>query len=259
MSTPKSAPYLQQWDQMLAMKVVDWRKLYEQMVAVAKDGQGSSPSSPDPDFELWWRLAKVAANCYLVFEQAADPKEEHALRFAQEAVGWAEKALALQPAHFEANLWMTQAAGRLARGAEQTPLTDRIAHFSLLLKHLAVCEQLQPAHPLVPYTWARILVTLEFETDDQQKDYLAKCGYGALQPVRLEQAEAYFRRTLALQPSLETYVDLAALLSALGKTEQARQVAEQGLRTEQCLYPRHKDYLAMLQVYARGEAQQPAS
>ncbi len=236
---------------MLAMKVVDWRTLYEQMMAIAKDGQ--------EDFELWWRLAKVSANCYLVFDQAADPKDEHALRFAQEAVNWAEKALARQPTHFEANLWMTQAAGRLARGGDQTPLTDRIGHLCVLLKHLTVCEQLQPTHPLVPYTWARILIAVEWETDDQQKDYLVKCGYGTLlSPTRLDQAEAHFRHSLALQPMLETYVDLAALLAVLGKTDQSRQLAEQALRTEECLYKRHQDYVAMLQAYARGESLSPS-
>lgn len=243
----KSAAFLQQWDQMLAMKKVDWQALYEQMVTVAKKEPGSV------DFELWWRLAKVSANCYIVFSQADDPKEEHALKFAQEAIGWAEKALAVQPNHFEANLWMAQAAGRLARGGDETPFTDRVANLCLLLKHLAICEAQQPKHYLVPYTWARILVSLEFETDPEQKNYLVKCGYGSLLPVKLEEAEAKFRQSLAIQPMLETYVELAALLSSLGKTDQSRQIAQKGLQTEQCLYKRHHDYVIILQVYARGE------
>lgn len=246
-NTSKSSAYLQQWDQMLAMKKVDWQTLYEQMVAVAKKDAGSV------DFELWWRLAKVSANCYIVFGQADDPKEEQAFRFAQEATVWAEKALTLQPDHFESNLWMAQAAGRLARGCDETPFTDRVASLCTLLKHLSLCEAQQPKHYLVPYTWARILVSLEFETDGQQKEYLVKCGYGSLLPVKLENAEAKFRQSLALQPMLETYVELAALLSALGKVDQSRVIAEEGLRTEQCLYKRHHDYVTILQGYARSE------
>lgn len=92
----------QAWDGEMAGKTADYEKLYQQMLQASKE-----PSTES--VEIWWRLAFVTYQITLNYVDFDAIKAK-----THEALQHADKALALDGKHFQANVWMATVAGKLA-------------------------------------------------------------------------------------------------------------------------------------------------
>ena len=91
----------QAWDREAASKPADYDNLYQMMMTISKESTES--------VEIWWRMA------FITYQTSMNNLKEEVLKSkTQEALQYAERALRLDSEHFNANLWLASAAGKLA-------------------------------------------------------------------------------------------------------------------------------------------------
>ena len=92
----------QAWDCEMVGKTPDYEKLYQQILQVLKE-------SPTENIEFLWRLA------YVTYQVSLNYVDEDLIKAkTQESLQHSEKALKLDDKHFQTNLWLAVAAGKLA-------------------------------------------------------------------------------------------------------------------------------------------------
>lgn len=89
------------WDAEMATKKADYEKLYQTVLQASQE-------SPN-EVEVLWRLASGAYHVSLNYTD-----EAKILAKTQEVLQTAQKVLAIDGDHFQGNLWMAVASGKLA-------------------------------------------------------------------------------------------------------------------------------------------------
>jgi len=92
-----------EWDRQLNQKGADYGKLSAQMHQAAEKDDGAN------NVEILWRLAKV---CFL--HSLTTTSEGVITTRTLESYQYADKAVRISPQHFQANLWLANATGKIA-------------------------------------------------------------------------------------------------------------------------------------------------
>jgi tetratricopeptide (TPR) repeat protein len=186
----------------------------------ALDAYLAAERTGPPDAELLRRIAKEYAELMPETDSVERKRE-----FGQEAIEYAERAIAADPRNAMAQLAAAVCYGRMA------PLLDnrtKVAYSRLVKEHADKSLALDPNNDLT----YNVLGSWNYEMAGLNPILRGIAGmlYGKLPDASYEESAKDFARALQLNPNrLANHIGLGRAYAALGRTEEARRELERGL------------------------------
>jgi tetratricopeptide (TPR) repeat protein len=171
--------------------------------------------------ELLCRTAKQ----YL--DSLADTSSRDAKRaFAQSALAYAERAVALDPKNSMAETLVAIAYGRLAKFADAR---TKVAHSLQIESHARKAIALKPDNDLALYVLG--VWNLELANLSSFQRRMVKWIYGGIPAASNAEAEQYLKQAISLNAARPAYfVELGRVYAAMDKTAEARAMLQKALK-----------------------------
>lgn len=206
------------WDANLNNKNIDLESLYQDMISYAIQSDNKT------DIEVMYRLCQVTYLCTLNLTKTTEIKAK-----TIESFEYGENAVKLNGKHFDSNLWLACAAGKLS--LIETDSKKKSHNISVFLNSLNICIDLAPTNYLVLFMEARLQLALHTLSDVERE--MINCAHLNLPPLNLGLAETKIRKSIEYKGNfIDAFITLVYILLQAKRFDDALNVAEKGLSIE---------------------------